>query len=158
MNAIIASMSNYEPILPFTPPTTSQPFCRRQGPLHNTWQSHHCRYRPLLPSSSATPTIVAITGLVVACCLVPPAATVILTIVIHCRRNPTNDSVPAAASFCPLPPLRSSPPTLLSCSLRPLDCSWCRHGLACGVDALPVQCGKCCSCPCPPCWGTGPLR
>ena len=63
--------------------------------------------------------------------MVPPAATVIFTIVVQRRRNPTNDGVPAASPRPP-PPLRSPPPL----PSRPLDRPWRRHGPACSVDTL----------------------
>ena len=72
----------------------------------------------------------------VGCCLVPPAATISLTIVVHCRRNPTNDGVPAASPRPPPPPAIPSPPSRPR-PLRPLDRTWRHHGQACGVDALP---------------------
>jgi hypothetical protein len=53
-------------------PHTSHPRRRRQGPLHTTWRSRHRRCRPPTPSSSATTAILAITGLVVAWCGLPP--------------------------------------------------------------------------------------
>ena len=60
--------------LPITHSATSHPCPRCQGPLDNTWRSlhHHCRRRPPLPSLSATAAIVAIMGLVVAWCRLPP--------------------------------------------------------------------------------------
>ena len=69
---------------------------------------------------------------------------------IHCSTNVTND--PNFTAPCP----RTPPPLLPLHPLRPLNHPWSRHGSACGIHVLPVQRGKCCSLPHPPCWRTGP--
>ncbi len=92
----------YNP-LPITPPTTSHPRRRRQGPLDNTWRSLHCHRRcrrrrhPPSPSLSATTAIIAIMGLVVAWCRLPP---------------PSFSSLPSNATTTPST-TKSPPPAIL---------------------------------------------
>jgi hypothetical protein len=91
-------------------PITSHHRRRRQGPLHNNWQSCHRRRCLPTPSSSATAAIVdivAITGLVVAWCgrLPPPSSSSL---------SSTADATPPTMASPPpclvlLPPLRSPP-------------------------------------------------
>jgi hypothetical protein len=115
--------------LPITQSATSHPRHRRQGPLDNTWRSlhHHHRRRPPSPSLSATTAIVAILGLVVAWCRLPPPSSSPLSSI-------TTATLPTTESG--LPRLRSPPPPSPSRLLRHLNHSWCHLGPACGVDAL----------------------
>ena len=107
--------------LPISHSTTSHPRRRRQGPLDNTWQS------------------------------LPPAATVILTIVIYHHRNPTNNGIrPASPPF-------SSPPVAVSPSppsLSPMAPSWTGMRRRCP----PIRHSECRSRLHPPCRKTGQLR
>ena len=115
--------------LPITPPATSDPRRRRQGPLDNTWRSlhHHCRRCPPSPSLSSTATIVTIMGLVVAWCRLPPPSSSSLS-------SNAAATLPTTESTPPHP--RSPPPPSPSRPLRPLDRPWRHLGPACGVDAL----------------------
>ena len=79
--------------LPITPPATSHPRRHRQGPLHTSWRSHHCRRHPPTPSSSATAAIVTITGLIVAWCRLIPSS-----------------SSPLSSTAAATPPTTASPP------------------------------------------------
>ena len=83
--------------LPITPPATSHPRRRHQGPLDKTWRSlhRHRRRRPPSPSSSATAAIVAITGLVVAWCRLPPPSS-----------SPLSSNAAATLPTTASPPLR----------------------------------------------------
>ena len=94
--------------LPIATPATSHPLCRHQGPLDKIWRSlhRHRRRRPPSPSLSAT---AARHQHGVGCCLVPPAATVILILAVQRCRNPTNDRINAAS-----PPFSSPPRSALS--------------------------------------------
>ena len=89
----------------------------------------------------ATAAIVATMGLVVALCRLPPPSSsslsVILILVVYTATTPptTTTESPQPRPRSP-PPLRSSPSSLPSPSLRPLDRPWCHLGLACSVDAL----------------------
>ena len=59
--------------------------------------------------------------------MVPPAATFILTIVVHRRRNPTNDGVPTASPHSPPPPAMTPPPVAVALSppsQSPMALSW----------------------------------
>ena len=90
------------------------------GPTRS-WRSlhRHRRRRPPSPSLYAT---AARHHHGVGCCLVRPAATVSLILVVQRCRNPTNDGINAASP-------QSRP-------LRPLDRPWRHLGPACGVDGL----------------------
>ena len=115
---------HYEPTLPLTRPTTSHHHRhRRQGPLHPTWRSRHCRRRPPTPSSSATAAIVAITGLVVAWCRLIPSSSSPL--------SSTADATPPTTASPPprrvLPPRDPPPPVAVAPSppsRSPMEPSW----------------------------------
>ena len=142
--------------LPKTPPATSHPRRRHQGPLDNTWRSlhRHCHRRPPLQSLPATTEIVTIMvmGFIVAWCRLPPAAavTVFLILVVQRRRNPTNDGINTAS-----PPFSSLPvavaPSLPSRS--PMAPSW--TGMR---RRPPVRRSECRSRPRPPFRKTGQLH
>ncbi len=67
--------------------------------------------------------------------MVPPAATVILILVVQRRRNPTNDRINVSSPLFSSPPVAVTPSSL-SHPLRPLDPPWRHLGPACGIDAL----------------------
>ena len=151
-------MSNYEPTIPLTPPTTHEPSPPSSSGPTITWRSRRRRRRPSpSSSSSATAAIVTIMGHGVGCCLLlgaacrhrhphhchPPSQK------IHQRRRPRR-----IASSSP-PPCDPPLPVTVTHS-RPLDRPWRRHGPACGVDALPIRRGECRSRLCLPRRGTGP--
>ena len=112
--------------LPITPPATSHPRRRHQGPLDKTWRSlhRHHRRRPPSPSLSATAAIVANTGLVVAWCRLPPPSSSPLPSN-TAATLPTTASLPLRLVL--LPPC-DPPPRSLSHPLRPLDNPWHCHG------------------------------
>ena len=105
------------------------PLDRTRRPLHR----HRCRRHPPSPSLSATDAIVAIMGLVVALCRLPPPSSSSLS-------SNAAATPPTKESLQPRPrsplPLRSSPSPSPSRPLRPLDRPWCHLGLACSVDTL----------------------
>ena len=99
----------------------------------------------------------------VGCCLVPPAATSILTIIVHRRCNPTNDGVPAASPHCDPPPRRRRTRRRRAHRRRALSALSIAHGAvmdwhAASMPFLPVRRGKCRSRRRPPRRDTGPLR
>ena len=110
----------------YTPHHEPSPHCRCQDPLDRTRRSLHrhcCRRRPPLPSLSATATIVAIMGLVVALCRLPaPSSSSLLS---NAAVTPPTKESPQPCPHSP-PPLRSSPSPSPSHPLRPLDRPW-RH-------------------------------
>jgi hypothetical protein len=136
--------------LPITHSAMSHPHCRRQGPLDNTWRSlhHHCCRPPPSLSLSATAAIVAIMGLGVAWCHLPPLSSSSLLSTTTATLLPTTESVP---------PLFSSPPVAVSPSppsqlLMVPSWTGIRH------RHPPVQCRECRSRPRPPCQKTGLLH
>ena len=142
--------------LPITPPATSHPRRRHQGPLDdNSWRSlrrhRRRRRRPPLPSLSATAAIITIMGLVVAWCRLPPPSSSPLS-------SNAAATLPTTESMPPHP--RSPPPP---CRRRALSALSIAHGAvmvrhAASMPSVPVQRGKCRSHTHPPCWATGPLH
>jgi hypothetical protein len=134
-----------------TPPATSHPRRRHQGPLDNTWRSlyRHHRCRPPSPSLSATATIVTIMGLVVAWCRLPPPSSSSLSSN-AAATLPTTESTPPHP-HSPPPPIAvaPSPPSRL-----PMAPSWT------GMQHRrpPVRCGECRTRPPPLFQKTGKFR
>jgi hypothetical protein len=153
-------LSTMSPLPMYTPHHEPSPHRRCQDPLDRTRRSlhrHRCRRRPPSPSLSATAAIVTIMG--VGCCFVPSAATVILTIVVQRRHNPTNEGITAAAASPPFssPPAIPPLPVALFLPSPPSQLPMAPSLTGMQRRRPPVRRGECRSRPCPPCRKTGQL-
>ena len=120
----------------YTPHHKPSPHRCCQDPLDCTRRSlhrHRCCRRPPSPLLSATTAIVAIMGLVVALCRLPPPSSSSLSS--NAVTIPPTKESPQPCPRSP-PPMRSSSSPLPSRPLPPLDRPWRHLGLACSVNAL----------------------